>query len=63
MWFFLNLGLAGCLSRYYSRVRVLREPLPSLVPTLHARIHLLTAVQDHLLRLLDIMDLTVLKRM
>ena len=56
-------GLAGCLSRYYSRVRVLREPLPSLLPTLYARIHLLEAVQANIVELLDIMGLTVLKRM
>ena len=56
-------GLAKCLSRYYSRVRVLREPLPSLLPTLHARIHLLEAVQAQIAHLLAIMDLSLLKRM
>jgi arginyl-tRNA synthetase len=56
-------GLANCLSRYYSRVRVLREPLPGLLPTLHARIHLLEAVQAHIGQLLNIMGLSTLRRM
>ena len=49
--------LSKVFSRYYNRVRILREPLPSLLPTTFARIHLLRAVKsvyDHTFDLLDI---------
>lgn len=56
-------GLAGTFSRYYSRVRVLREPLPQLLPTLFARIHLLKAVEEVIEKALAILDIRTVDRM
>jgi len=55
--------LSGSFSRYYSRVRVLREPLPQLVPTLFARIHLLLAVEEVMEAALAILDIRTVDRM
>lgn len=53
----LLVGLAKAFSRYYNRVRILREPLSHFLPTIFARMNLLKAILmtfDHALKLLDI---------
>jgi arginyl-tRNA synthetase len=48
-------GLASTYSRYYNRVKTLKDPLPGLVPLVHARVFLVREVNrvcERLLRLL-----------
>lgn len=50
-------GLSKIYSRYYNRVRVLRDPIDHLLPTIFARIGLLNVVKilmDHAFSLLDL---------
>eukprot|EP00088_Acartia_fossae_P030056 TRINITY_DN3099_c0_g1_i8.p1 TRINITY_DN3099_c0_g1~~TRINITY_DN3099_c0_g1_i8.p1 ORF type:complete len:380 (+),score=32.00 TRINITY_DN3099_c0_g1_i8:38-1177(+) len=57
------IGLSNCLSRYYSRVKILRDPLPSLVPTLHARIQFIKHIHAIILDGLDVMGLQPLNKL
>ena len=41
---YFYLGLSKCLSRYYSRVKVLKDPLPQLIPIIHSRIQFLQVI-------------------
>jgi len=57
------IGLSNCLSRYYSRVKVLRDPLPSTLPTMHTRIRFLQHIRDIIVDGLDIMGLKPLNKL
>jgi len=57
------IGLSNCLSRYYSRVKILRDPLPKLIPVIHARIQFLKEIKKIILSSLNIMGLENLKKM
>jgi len=51
------LSLATTYSRYYNRVKTLKDPLPHLVPVVHARVFLITEVNkvfDDGLRILNL---------
>jgi len=53
-------SLASTYSRYYNKVKVLKEPLPHLVPVIHARVRLIKEVNkvfDDGLRILNIKSL------
>lgn len=56
-------GLSKCLSRYYSRVKVLRDPLPKLIPVIHARILFLKEVQKIFKSSFRILGLQALEKM
>ena len=56
-------GLSKSLSRYYSRVKILRDPLPNLIPVIHARIRFLEVIQAHICSSLAILGLSQLKKM
>ena len=47
-------SLATTYSRYYNRVKMLKDPLPSLVPTIHARVVLTRQINAVFARLLHI---------
>ena len=47
-------SLATTYSRYYNRVKMLKDPLPSLVPTIHARVVLTRQINAVFARLLRI---------
>jgi len=57
------IGLSNCLSRYYSRVKILRDPLPKLIPVMHTRIGFLKEVQKIIRSSLDILGLQDLNKM
>ncbi len=57
------LELARDLSSYYSRVHVLVEPKPQLLPTMHARLVLLKAVQQVMHNALSLLGLTPLAQL
>ena len=48
-------SLATTYSRYYNRVKMLKDPLPSLVPTIHARVVLTRQINAVFARLLQIL--------
>ena len=53
----LLIALSKIFSRYYNRVRILREPLPHFLPTIFCRISFLKSIQitfEHGFALLDI---------
>jgi len=55
------ISLASTYSRYYNKVKVLKEPLPHLVPVIHARVRLIREVNkvfDDGLRILNIKSLS-----
>jgi len=57
------IGLSNCLSRYYSRVKILREGMSGLtVPTLHTRIKFLQHVHNLIVDALSIMGLKPLDK-
>jgi len=47
-------SMATTYSRYYNRVKMLKDPLPSLVPTIHARVVLTRQINAAFARLLKI---------
>ena len=56
-------GLSNTFSRYFSRVKILREPLPHLIPTLHARICLVHHLDRLLVNALNILNLKSVAKM
>jgi len=57
------IGLSNCLSRYYSRVKILREGMSAqIVPTLHTRIKFLHHIHKLIVDALAIMALKPLDR-
>jgi len=56
-------GLASTYSRYYNRVKVLKDPLASLVPQLHARVKFVSEVHDVSCQILRILDIEPLQNM
>jgi len=57
------IGLSNCLSRYYSRVKILKDPLARLIPVMHARIFFLKEIQKVVCSSLDILGLQRLNKM
>ncbi|XP_023326869.1 DALR anticodon-binding domain-containing protein 3-like isoform X1 [Eurytemora carolleeae] len=57
------IGLSKCLSRYYSRVKVLKDPLPQLIPIIHSRIQFLQEIQKVFQSSLYILGLQHLDKM
>ena len=56
-------GLATAYSRYYNRVRTLKDPLPNLFPLIHARVFLISEVNKVSERLLRILGCEPLENM
>eukprot|EP00092_Neocalanus_flemingeri_P033317 GFUD01036232.1.p1 GENE.GFUD01036232.1~~GFUD01036232.1.p1 ORF type:complete len:388 (+),score=109.05 GFUD01036232.1:1232-2395(+) len=56
-------SLASTYSRYYNRVKTLKDPLPHLVPIIHARVCLIKEVNDIFDAGLGILNLKPLSRM
>jgi len=56
-------NLASTYSRYYNKVKLLKEPLPHLVPILHARIWLIKEVNKVFDEALSILNIKSLKNM
>jgi len=56
-------SLASTYSRYYNRVKTLKDPLPHLVPIIHARVCLIKEVNDVFDAGLEILNLKPLSKM
>lgn len=57
------LGISNVMSRYYNRVKILRDPTPALKKIMFARLYLLKAVQMTVKHALAILDIPVLSFM
>ena len=56
-------SLATTYSRYYNRVKILKDPLPTLIPTIHARVVLCRQIDAAFARLLHILGCKTLDMM
>jgi arginyl-tRNA synthetase len=56
-------GLAKAFSRYYNRVRVLREPLPHLLPAVFARLTFLSVIKRTFEQLFHLLDIVPISKM
>ena len=54
---------ASIFSRYFSRVKVLKDPLPHLIPSVHAKIFLVKHLIDITINLLSILNIDYISKM
>lgn len=59
---FLN-SFACIFSKYYNRVKILKDPLPHLVPNVHAKIHFVQILRDIVIHALDILNIKYVSKM
>jgi len=59
----LLLGSANCFSKYYRRVRILRDPQPHLLTVMYARLYLILALRIVNEHAFDILGIRALKQM
>ena len=60
---FLLIGLANCFSKYYRRVRILRDPQPQLLNVMYARLYLILTLRIVNEHAFDILGIRALKQM
>jgi len=56
-------GLSSTFSRYYSRVKILKDPLPHLIPSVHARIFFVSSLCDVAIEALRILNINYIPSM
>jgi len=56
-------SLASTYSRYYNKVKLLKEPLPHLIPVIHARVKLIEEVNRVFVDALRILNINTLSKM
>ena len=56
-------NFASIFSRYFSRVKVLKDPLPHLIPSVHAKVFLVKHLTDITIKLLRILNIDYVSKM
>ena len=56
-------ALSSTFSRYYSRVKILKDPLPHLIPSVHARIFFVSSLCDVIIEALGILNINYIPSM
>jgi len=56
-------GFANTFSRYYNRVKILKDPLPHLIPAVHAKIFLVEEISSVLVDALDLLNIKYVAKM
>ena len=56
-------SLATTFSRYYNRVKILKDPLPHLVPAVHARVFFVKEISSVVINALDLLNINYVAKM
>ena len=56
-------SFVSTFSRYYNRVKILKDPLPHLVPTVHAKIYFIKTISEVTIKALDILNISYISKM
>ena len=56
-------SFASTFSRYFSRVKILKDPLPHLIPSVHAKIHFVKILSSLIINCLDVLNVDYVSRM
>ena len=50
-------------SRYYNRIKILKDPLPHLVPNVHAKIYFVKTISEVIIKALSILNISYVSKM
>ena len=56
-------SLASTFSRYYNRVKILKDPLPHLTPAVHAKIYFVKEISSVVIMALDLLNISFVAKM